>query len=331
MQEKLDKKSIAELVNDIDKNFNAGNPDSLKAYLKNLSIEKETAPIYDSCIKIDGQPRWILESPDKGDLIQERVSFPSLITKDGQSDTAFFYIYRKSDFKNRDVILWIPGFRVSDFGFKFIKKFFRIELLNDYDIVFYVPPYHLERKINGKNDGDGFFSANTQQNINMLLNMTREIRTMYKYLKSKNVKSISGWGASTGASSVLIASSFDYFEHLSLMIPVVDWANIALDNPMMKNIDLRLTQNGFSDSFLRQAYSFVSPINYKSLTKPDNIHIQYSELDQLIPANIITSYCTKFGIKKKHAYKTSHGTILLSSKMFADYKTFLDSLKKFEQ
>jgi hypothetical protein len=158
--------------------------------------------------------------------------------------------------------------------------------------------------------------------------MTREIRTAYKYLKSKNVNSISGWGGSTGASSLLIASGMDSFDNLNLMIPVVDWSDIALKNPMMQKIHIQLIQKGFSDSLLKLAYLKVSPVNYTSLTKPQNIQIQYSEYDQLIPAKTIEGYCTESGITYKPKYKTSHGTILLSDKMFSDYELFLNSLKK---
>jgi hypothetical protein len=323
----LDKWSEKDLVKDILKNYDSGNLDSLKTFIGNFSLEKETLPLFDSCIKVDDEPRWKLEQPKGIKLIQERISFPSLILKNNKKDTAYFYIYRKGDFKDRKVIIWIPGFRVSDFAFKFIKRFFQIELLLNYDIVFYVPPYHLERKISGMKDGDGFFTANTQHNLIVLLNMTREIRTVYKYLETKNVKNISAWGGSTGASSLLIASNIEKFDHLNLMIPVVDWANMAIDNPMMKEINLRLEQSGFADSLLRKAYSLVSPVNYRPLTSEDRIQIQNSTYDQLIPPYIIDSFCKRFQIRKHFEYKTSHGTILLSNNMFHDYETFLDSLK----
>jgi hypothetical protein len=323
VQKQIDISSEKDLANNIVENFESGNPDSLKNHLSKFSLEKETKPNLNTSFKIQGKPRWSLTSPKGTTLIQERISFPSELP----NDTAFFYIFRKGDFKNRNVIIWVPGFRVSDLAFRFIKDIFYSELQNDYDIVFYVPPYHLERKIIGKNDGDGFFTANTLHNMNVLLNMTREIRTMHQYLESKNVKSISAWGGSTGASSILIASSMNKFDHISLMIPVVSWTNLALKQPFLKEINMRLNKNGFGDSLLHKSYSLVSAENYKTLTRADRIFIQNSEYDQLIPTAIIDSFCYKNKILKHTTYKTGHGTILLSKKMFKDYAEFISTMK----
>ncbi len=257
----------------------------------------------------------------------EKISFPSLVRhKDGQ-DTAVFYLYRNKELNGRKVILWVPGIGVSDFAFRFIKKFFIEELKRDYDIVFYVPPFHMERSETGRKNSEGFFTADAARNVDIILNSVRELRTISGYLKDKGVKSIGGWGGSIGAAMLLLGSQMVALDHLCIMIPIIDWDTVFLNNFHMKKIVDRITKEGVREDLLARAYGLINPANYSLNIDPDRIHIMYAEYDQLTPSKIIVDYAKEKRISKIVSYKRSHATILLTSKLYKDCGYFLDSLK----
>lgn len=328
IQRQFDSWSLSGVRDEISKGYSPGNPEELKIFTAGFSLEKETRPVYHEDVKSSKLDRWLLDQPRSFRIEYDKLSFPSLVDSGSRRDTAYFYVYKKGDLKNRNVILFVPGFRVTDIAFKYLSRFFYDAIERDYDVLMYVPPFHLDRKIPGKDDGDGFFSSNTLANIKLMVNMVREIRTIVKYLEQKGVKSISAWGGSMGAASVLVSSSMIKYRHIAVMIPVVDWGLVAVENKVMSKVKARLARSGFDEELLRKSYSLVSPVMYRPLTPPEKIYVQYALLDQLIDGKYIRLYAEKYGIKRIDSYMSSHSTVLLYSQIYSDYADFLDGLKE---
>jgi len=326
IQKKIDTISINNMQKEIFSDFQTGNLEELKLFIDSFDIENDTKPLFEDKINISGREKWCLNGKLDSNIIEEIISFPSLLSEYIPNDSAIFYSYRLSEFKDSKTILWIPGYGVSDMAFFFIKNLFLEELKHDYNVVVYIPPYHLDRKIEGKDDGDGFFSANMLKNLKINFEELREIRTINLFLKKQGVKEISCWGGSMGASTLLLSTKFTDYKHISLMIPVVDWQASILNNKHFSSLLDSLITNGCDSLSIVKALRKMSPTMYNLPIKPDNIFVQYSNYDQLNSASVIKQFIRRNNIKNVKSYNTSHATILLSRKLYKDYAAFLDSV-----
>jgi len=306
--------------------FKAGNPEELRLFVDSFDIEKDTEPLFLNKIRIRKRKEWSLKTKIKADLIEEHITFPSLLSKNIPGDSARFYSYRISDFKGSKTILWIPGFGVSDKAFYFIKNIFIEELKHGYNVLVYIPPYHLERKLPGKNDGYGFFSANLQNNLIINFEQLREIRTINRFLKTQGINELSGWGGSMGASILLLSSKFTNYKHISIMIPVIDWRESIFNNNHFKSLIDRLSDSGFDSFTINNALRKMSPVSYNLPIDPGNTFVQYAKYDQLNSEHIIKKFARRKKITNVKSYNTSHATILLSRELYKDYAAFLDSI-----
>ncbi len=328
IQKSIDMRSLKDIVKDIQKDFRPGSPEDLRYLINTFSLEAYSRPVFMDQIKVDPLDRWEIDHPLGKDLIMEKISFPSLIQHKNGNDRAVFYVYRNREWKGRDVILWVPGMAVSDLAFLFIKHFFKEELKRDYDVVFYVPPFHLERTEEGKKNGDGLFTANVERNIRIFLDTVRELRTISEYLYGKGVRSIGGWGGSIGSTMLLLTSQIIELDHLCIMIPVLDWETVFLNKTYMNGVMSSLNEKGFDEELLKEAYGLINPMRYRLNVTPDRMHILFADYDRLTPPKRIMDYAEKNGITKIISYKRSHATILLTRKLYKDCGHFLDSLKR---
>ncbi|MBN1847765.1 MAG: hypothetical protein JW932_04190 [Deltaproteobacteria bacterium] len=327
IQKKIDTSSLSGVAKDIQEDFRPGNPEDLRNLIKDFSLETETRPLFLNDIKVEPLDRWEIKHPLGKDLIMEKISFPSLITHEKGFDRAVFYIYRSPEWKDKDVILWAPGMAVSDFAFHLIKHFFDEEIKRDYNIVFYVPPFHLERTEEGKENSEGLFTADVERNVKVFLNTVRELRTISEYLRGEGVQNIGGWGGSIGATMLLLTSQMVDLDHLCIMIPILDWGTVLLNKEHMGEVVSRLGENGFDEILIRGAYDLINPVQYELNMNPERIHVMYGEYDQLTPPDVIIEYAQNNGISKISSYERSHATILLTRKLYQDYGLFLDTLK----
>jgi hypothetical protein len=262
--------------------------------------------------------RWNMKSSAFPDLREERLSFDSPL-----GDQAIFYLYHEGSLAGKRAILWVPGYGVSDFAFTFIRTFFRAELDEGYAILFYTIPYNLERTTRGRAAGEGLLSIDTAKNLLTFAGVVSELRSGVEYLRSQGISSVSGWGSSIGAAFLWTLSSRERFDHLALMIPVVDW-NTLLFNPRLEAARKRLENLGYSQELLSRAYRDFSPIAVATLTEPGNIELLYGKLDQLTPEARSLEFAAGKGIVDIHAYEESHGSILLNSRIYEDYRLFLE-------
>ena len=327
VQQRMDISGLNDLAADITPDINTGSPEKLRAFVKTISLQKDTEPVPDIRFTISPLEKWHMKHPSGDKLIMEKITFPSLIPHQKGPDTAVFYIYRTGELKDKKVILWIPGVGVSDLAFHFIEKFFREELVRNYNIVFYVPPYHMERTEPGKKNGAGLFTSNPERNLFVLLNAVRELRTMIVYLKGKGATRIGGWGGSVGATILMLTEQTEAFDHINIMIPVINLETVVFQNIYMRDAVAQFEKAGFSEDILARAYGIVNPIKYPLRVDPGRVQIMYAEYDQLTPVEAILEYAKEQKISRLIAYPRSHATILMTCRLYEDYGLFLDSLE----
>ena len=207
--------------------------------------------------------RWKL-SPDGSDFHQEKILFPSVSpVRAGAPDDAVFYLYYRGDLRGKKTILWVPGYGVSDFASQFIRKLFTIELDHGYAVLFYTIPGHLERVHEGEKSGDALLSADPAVNLATVATVLGELETGMSFLRARGVESFSAWGGSMGAAFLLLLAEKERFDHLALMIPVLDW-NSIMDSPGMDRVRSRLRAAGYPDQLVQRAYQAISP-HYRPL------------------------------------------------------------------
>ena len=325
IQKRIDISSIKDLKQELFTEFQPGDPMELMLLLDSLDLEEDTKPLFIEKINIRKRKKWRLNDEFDDTLVEEIITFPSLLSKYIPGDSARFYTYRISDYKKSKTILWVPGFGVSDKAFYFIKKLFIEELKHGYNVVVYIPPYHLERKLKNKNDGDGFFSSNMQKNLIINFEELREIRTINQFLINQGVEEISAWGGSMGASTLLLSTKFNTYNHITLMIPLIDWREAVFSNQIFNPFVDSLASSGFDSLLIAKVLGKISPVTYNIPIKPDKIFIQYAKYDQLSSEFVIQKFTQRNNITNVKSYKTSHATILLSRKLYKDYAAFLES------
>ena len=328
VQRWIDKSSLEKTVQQILQEPLTGNPATLRAFVDTFDLEKATLPLPEAHFTIRPLDHWVLSKSTQGPITAAQIRFPSALRQGGAVDSAIFYLYRTSELREGKVILWVPGMGVSNLAFRFIRRFFQTELDQGYAVAVYVPPFHLERRVPGKENGEGFFSADPLANLDVILNMVRELRTMKDYLSQQGVKTIGGWGGSMGASALLLLASLQPFDHLCLMIPVVDWRTVACDNPSLQPVTAKLFDLGYDRALLNKAYCLLSPVNYTVQILPSRIQILYAREDQLTPEAVTLDYAQKIGVARIKGFARSHATILLTPSLYKDYEWFLKNLEK---
>ncbi|MFP4466233.1 MAG: hypothetical protein ACLFP1_04205 [Candidatus Goldiibacteriota bacterium] len=324
---RLDKEALNEFSEIIVENPENGGPDKLKKLINDPDVISGIKAYEDAEIKAEPLNKWPVKMPDGADAASEKLSFKSGLRKsDGSRDTAVFYHYKSPLPGAEKAVLWVPGFSVSDFSFRFMKKSFESALARGYDIFFYVIPFHLERTEPGRVPGEGLLYASAEGNIKITRQAVREIRTITRYIRREGIKKTGARCSSVGAAYVFLASCLEKFDHICFKIPMVDWEPLLENSTINGIIEIR-KENGFNEELIKSAYELISPINHSSLTPPERMLIQYGEYDRFFPPGKITEFAEKQGIENIKAYKESHSTIRLNDKVNEDYAAFLDSLK----
>lgn len=318
LQKGIDRYSLYRNKKAILKDFSPGNPDSLARYIAGFNLEDLTAvPPGTAPYSITPLEKWHISSGKM--LTYEKWTFKSGFFKDKLPGDALFYVIKQSDLQNSSVILWVPGFGISNTAFMFVKNFFTAEINAGYNIVIYVPPYHMERQLKGKSPGSGLITASPLHTITEMINAVKELRMVYTYLKSRKVTDIGTWGGSMGGALTLMLQSVEAIDSMGLMIPVLNWNTFITPEEEFP----RYRKAGFSKELLTQAYHLISPIRYPLTVSPERIQIEAAEFDQLNPIDDIIEYSRKHGIKNIYTYKSAHASILLNKKIYPDYAEFL--------
>ena len=322
IQINIDKNSLNKNKNQILKDFSPGNPAELQNYINNFDLNKETSVEGKiNPVSITALNTWHIKT--KKNITYEKWTFTSPFYSSNIPGNSIFYVMQQKQWDNSKVILWIPGFGVSDFAFTFLKKFFTSEIEAGYNIVIYIPPYHMDRQEKSEKAGNGLLTSSPLDNVKKMVNSVKELRTVYKYLGNKKVRSISMWGGSMGGAFALMLQSLEKFDHVSLMIPVLDWNSFITPESVLPEY----AEAGFDKNLIDAAYGLISPVNYNLTVKPEKIQIEAAEFDQLNPIEKTKNYCNVNNIKNISIFPSGHATVLLYKGIYRDYKKFLSSLQ----
>ena len=321
IQKSVDNFSIKRNKRGILKNFNPGDEATLKNYIESFDLEQRTEVAPDIAPpRVEPLSKWHIKS--KVSINYEKWIFKSDFFKHKVPGDALFYVLKQTPLPGSKVILFIPGFGVSDFAFTLIKTFFKTEIEAGYNVVIYIPPYHMERQKRGKPPGSGLITASPLNNVQIMVNSVKELRTVYNYLKDEGAVSIGTWGGSMGGALAFMLQSLEIIDHLAVMIPVLDWNTFITP----EEIYPRYEEEGFSKETLKKAYSLISPVSYPLTIQPGRVQIEAALYDQLNPVRSIRNYAKNNRIKDFHTYKTGHALILLDKKIYRDYALFLERL-----
>lgn len=321
LQKGIDRYSMYRNKKAMLKDFSPGSPDGLARYIAGFNLEDLTAvPPGTAPYSITPLEKWHISSKKK--LSYEKWAFKSGFFGDKLPGDALFYVIKQKDLQNSSVILWVPGFGISNAAFMFVKNFFTAEINAGYNIVIYVPPYHMERQLKGKSPGSGLITASPLHNITEMVNAVKELRMVYTYLKSRNVTAIGTWGGSMGGALTLMLQSVETIDSMGLMIPVLDWNTFITPEELFS----KYREAGFGKELLTAAYRLISPVQYPLTVSPERIQIEAARFDQLNPIDDIIAYSRKHEIKNIHIYKSGHASILLHKKIYSDYAEFLQNL-----
>jgi len=329
VQKYLDRTGIESECRDILKRYRAGDPAELSDYIKQFSLDRATKPFNPGILEVRSIGKWKLEIPVTYGLVQEKIFFrTSLSTLTHFNDKLVLYVYRPQVIKDRKMLLFIPGMGVSNTALFFIKNFFKEILTRGYTLVVYIPPYHLERIPPGRKAGEGFFSHDTVMNSKIITGCTSEIRSILKYFRTQGVKDISAWGGSMGASFLLLSAQYEFYSHLTVMIPVLDWNTLLLDNPGFCVLKQRLLSDGYPEKAIRNIYNKISPMHYSVITPPGQVLIMAAKYDQLTSTEVIENYRHVHNNPTIKIYDRSHSTILTDYNIYSDYAEQLDMWDK---
>ncbi|MDX2009901.1 MAG: hypothetical protein SFW67_06925 [Myxococcaceae bacterium] len=83
-------------------------------------------------------------------LIEEQLVFRSRISlRAVESNHARLLVFRHGPLGQRPVLLWVPGLGLSELAMRLLGPLLRDAVGLGFDVVFFVPPYHLERSPRG--------------------------------------------------------------------------------------------------------------------------------------------------------------------------------------
>jgi hypothetical protein len=116
------------------------------------------------------------------------------------------------------------------------------------------------------------------------------------------------------------------FDHMSLMIPLVDWRTLW-NSPTLEQTRLLFASAGYSEAIMKNLLGAISPMGHIPTTSAKRIQFLYASYDQLTPAETILEYGHSLGTVEFQPFNESHGTILLNNGVYRDYEDFLNRME----
>jgi hypothetical protein len=329
LMRELDRAGLEDAVEALMWDGPTGDPASLRRLAREHDLARDTAPTGAQIHTARALDDWTVELDDGTEVTPTVMRFTSHVGRPDQSDNAVFYFYAGRSVDR--AIVWAPGMGFGERAFTFIDDFFIAALEQGWSVAVWVPPYHRERRAGEADDGDGFLAADPAANFRLLLTGVAELRTVVAWLRARGAERVGGWGGSMGAAMLLLAESVEPLDHLTVMIPVVDWRALMLENELTAPAVGRLVAAGYDRTLLEQAYRLLSPADHALRVDPARVQILYARYDQLTPEATIRKYAADRGITAVRAYEHSHATILLAGDLDADYRAFLARVTETEQ
>jgi pimeloyl-ACP methyl ester carboxylesterase len=261
---------------------------------------------------------------DEG-LVQEELTFQSRFQLQyAESDLARAYVYRRGELGERPVVLWSPGQSTSDTSFGALVPYLRRILSRDVDVVFFVPPYHLERTPAGYASGDAFLATDFPDHIQAFAQALSDMRGLVAWLRAQGVSQIGAMGSSMGSWILLrLATWDDSFAFLSVIVPVVRW-ELLMFQPEMAPIRERLLANGLSAEEAIRAYRALDPTPMRPKVPRGRISVYYGRYDRIAPAPAILQWAERWGIRRVRGFDRGHALMFFSPTLFREVEAGLD-------
>ena len=323
----LDKSGLRDITSDLGPSTDPSQGKNFEQFLDSFSISATPAASVDS-IMTEPFDRWKLQpSASGGPVAGERLSFISpLPRKDGWDTRGYFYYFHRKNQSSSRAILFAPGFGVSDFAFNFIRKFFEKELSLGWSVLVWVPPYHLERLKPKEKPGQGIVTEDPRDLLTAVSTSVDELALGVQWLQARGITKIGAWGGSFGASVLLLYAQTYPFDHISVMIPLVDWRTLW-ESKELARFRSSLLGSGYTDESLNRAFSLISPDGAgrpesKLQTPGNRIQFLAGAYDQLTPEPVVSSYAKSLGAEIER-FNESHSSILLNGDVYRAYGNFL--------
>ncbi len=252
-------------------------------------------------------------------LIEEQLAFRSQVSLHGvESNHARLYVYRRGEWGERPVLLWVPGLAVSELALVLLRPLLHDAIDAGFDVVFFVPPYHLERSPAGFASGDAVLATELSDHLGVIQQGVADLRETIRLLRAKNVKQLGVFGGSLGVNLVLNAARFESaagqppLDFLIAMIPLVDWSALLFDRPELEPVRAQLASAGVADR-LRTLYSNLELSQFPAPLPAQSISVIAAAHDQVTPAAPRERWQRAWGIERVTILERGHGTMLLGS------------------
>ncbi len=247
-----------------------------------------------------------------GLAIQEELTFASAIQmRHPESNRARAYVYRLGRLGERPVVLWAPGQSTNDADLVAMAPLFEQILERQVDVVFFVPPYHLERTPRGFGSGDAFLATDFPDHLQVFAQGLSDLRTLTGWLRQQGVAVLGAIGSSMGSSLLLRMSSWSpCFDFLTLMIPVMRWDQL-LETPEMAPVRARLSPQGLSTEQVAQMYQALDATRDQPRIDPERISVLYGRFDLIAPQDPIVEWTERWGVRRVRAFARGHSLFAL--------------------
>lgn len=238
-------------------------------------------------------------------LVQEQLHFPSVLALRHPAGPASAYLYRHGRLGARPLVVWVPGQHVSGADFPTLRRLFAQVLQRGLDLVFFVPPYHLDRTPPGFGSGDAFMATDFPDHLTAFAQELGDLRRLLAWLRAQGVRELGAVGASMGAGLLLrIATWEPAFDFLTVLQPVLDW-NGLLARPEMAPARQRLAEQGYEGAE-EAVYAALDPRGATPLLGPSTIALFYGRFDGIAGPEAAQDLAVRWGLHRVRAYDRGH-------------------------
>ena len=192
------------------------------------------------------------------------------------------------------------------------------------DVLFFVPPYHLDRTPRGWDSGDAVLAAELPDHLGVIAQGVADLRQLCAWLRAQGVPALGGFGGSMGASMLLQVArmdrSLDFFTGL---IPLVRWDDLFLGPPEFQPLRDLVVEQGHDPRRLVALYAELDPAAVAPTIPPERVSLLVAEYDQVARSGPLSQWRQAWGLTRVRSYPRGHATILLTPDLYRDYSTFL--------
>lgn len=252
-------------------------------------------------------------------VIEEQVAFRSQVTLRGvESNHARLYVYRQGELGARPVLLWVPGLAVSDLALALLRPLLLDALALGFDVVFFVPPYHLERGPTGVASGDAVLATDVADHLGVIQQGVADLRETMRFLRRSQVTHLGVFAGSLGANLALHAARFEgdaehpAFDFFVALIPLIDWSALVFQRPEFAALRARL-ESAHRAASLREAYDALELSRAVPPLPPQSISVIAAAFDEVTPSGPRERWQRTWGLRRVTVLARGHGTVLLGS------------------